>query len=73
MGDVANTLLNLSDKDFKDKFDKTKPSKGTKIILSCRSGKRSGVVQEEIQKLGYKKYLCNLGHRSQLFKHALEF
>ncbi|XP_033334577.1 rhodanese domain-containing protein CG4456 isoform X2 [Megalopta genalis] len=54
MGDVSNNLLNLSDKDFKNKFDKEKPTKDTKIILSCRSGKRSGMVQEEIQKLGYK-------------------
>ncbi|KOX70303.1 Heat shock protein 67B2 [Melipona quadrifasciata] len=54
MGDVTNTLLNLSEKDFKEKFNKEKPSKNTKIILSCRSGKRSGMVQEEIQKLGYK-------------------
>ncbi|KOC65204.1 Heat shock protein 67B2 [Habropoda laboriosa] len=56
MGEVANTLLSLTEKDFKNKFDKTKPSKDTKIILSCRSGKRSGMVQEEIQKLGYEKY-----------------
>ena len=56
MGDVTNALLNLSEKDFKEKFNKEKPSKNTKIILSCRSGKRSGMVQEEIQKLGYKKY-----------------
>ncbi|CAK9828226.1 Thiosulfate sulfurtransferase/rhodanese-like domain-containing protein 3 [Anthophora retusa] len=54
MGEVANTLLSLSEKDFKDKFNKSKPSKDTKIILSCRSGKRSGMVQEEIQKLGYE-------------------
>ncbi|KAK9302440.1 hypothetical protein QLX08_005584 [Tetragonisca angustula] len=54
MGDVTNTLLNLPEKDFKEKFNKEKPSKNTKIILSCKSGKRSGMVQEEIQKLGYK-------------------
>ncbi|XP_043594754.1 thiosulfate sulfurtransferase/rhodanese-like domain-containing protein 3 isoform X1 [Bombus pyrosoma] len=54
MGDVANTLLSLSEKDFKERFNKEKPSKNTKIILSCRSGKRSGMVQEEIQKLGYE-------------------
>ncbi|CAL7940733.1 unnamed protein product [Xylocopa violacea] len=54
MGDVANTLLSLSDKDFKEKFNREKPLKDTKIILSCRSGKRSGMVQEEILKLGYE-------------------
>ncbi|XP_031849897.1 rhodanese domain-containing protein CG4456 isoform X2 [Nomia melanderi] len=55
MGDVSNALLTLSEKDFKNKYDKKKPSKDTKIILSCRSGKRSAMVQEEIQKLGYEK------------------
>lgn len=54
MGDVTNTLTSLSDKDFRDKFTRDKPSKDTKIILSCRSGKRSGIVQEEMQKLGYE-------------------
>ncbi|CAK9814419.1 Thiosulfate sulfurtransferase/rhodanese-like domain-containing protein 3 [Anthophora plagiata] len=54
MGEVANTLLSLTENDFKDKFNRSKPSKDTKIILSCRSGKRSGMVQEEIQKLGYE-------------------
>ena len=54
MGEVTNTLMNLSQKDFKEKFNREKPSKDTKIILSCRSGKRSGMVQEQIQKLGYE-------------------
>ncbi|XP_017892856.1 rhodanese domain-containing protein CG4456-like isoform X1 [Ceratina calcarata] len=54
MGEVANTLLSLSENDFKKKFAREKPSKDTKIILSCRSGKRSSMVQEEIQKLGYE-------------------
>lgn len=57
VGDVANTLLSFSEKDFKERFKKEKPTKNTKIILSCRSGKRSGMVQEEIQKLGYEKYI----------------
>ncbi|KZC13850.1 PREDICTED: thiosulfate sulfurtransferase/rhodanese-like domain-containing protein 3 [Dufourea novaeangliae] len=55
MGNVSNVLSSLSPKDFRNTFDKEKPSKDTKIILSCRSGKRSAMVQEEIQKLGYQK------------------
>ncbi|XP_076292163.1 rhodanese domain-containing protein CG4456 [Lasioglossum baleicum] len=54
MGDVTNTLLNLTEKEFKSRFNRDKPSKSTKIILSCRSGKRSAMVQEDIQKLGYQ-------------------
>ncbi|XP_078046900.1 rhodanese domain-containing protein CG4456 isoform X2 [Augochlora pura] len=61
MGDVSNTLLNLSDKDFRNKFDKEKPTKNTKIILSCRSGKRSAMVQEEIQKLGFQNAYNYIG------------
>ncbi|KAI4494097.1 hypothetical protein M0802_009251 [Mischocyttarus mexicanus] len=56
MGDVTNTLTNISKEDFVKKFNKSKPNNDTKIILSCRSGKRSGMVQEELQKIGYKKY-----------------
>lgn len=54
MGDVTNTLLNLTEKEFKSRFNRDKPSKSTKIILSCRSGKRSAMVQADIQKLGYQ-------------------
>lgn len=71
VGDVANTLLSLSEKDFKERFNKEKPSKNTKIILSCRSGKRSGMVQEEIQKLGYEKYIILQKYIYTCFKHVL--
>lgn len=54
MGEVSKLLTSLSEENFKEKFDKAKPSKSTKIILSCRSGMRSAKVQEEIQKLGYE-------------------
>ncbi|XP_020297361.1 heat shock protein 67B2-like isoform X2 [Pseudomyrmex gracilis] len=53
MGDVKNTMLNISDEDFEKLYGKPKPTKNTKIIFSCRSGKRSKMVQEEMQKLGY--------------------
>ncbi|EZA51464.1 hypothetical protein DMN91_007519 [Ooceraea biroi] len=54
MNDVSNVLLNLSEEAFREQYGKRKPTKGTKIILSCRSGRRSGMVQEAIQKLGYE-------------------
>lgn len=57
MGNVTSTLTNLSEEDFVKKFNKSKPNNDTKIILSCRSGKRSGMVQEELQKIGYEKYI----------------
>ncbi|KAF7397212.1 hypothetical protein HZH68_008434 [Vespula germanica] len=61
MGDVANTLTNLSEEDFVKKFNKSKPNNNTKIILSCRSGKRSGMVQEELQKIGYENVYNYMG------------
>ncbi|XP_043273205.1 rhodanese domain-containing protein CG4456-like [Venturia canescens] len=54
MANVTNLLTSLSDEAFKSKYEKSKPTKDTKIILSCRSGMRSGKVQEEMQKLGYE-------------------
>jgi len=54
MGNVSNLLNTLSDQAFEKTFEKSKPTKDTKIILSCRSGMRSGKVQEELQKLGYE-------------------
>lgn len=57
VGDVSNILLNLPEDDFKKRYGRHKPTKDTKIIFSCRSGKRSGMVQEAVQKLGYNKYV----------------
>ncbi|XP_003698465.3 rhodanese domain-containing protein CG4456 isoform X1 [Apis florea] len=54
MSDVENTLINFSNKEFKNKFNKEKPSKNTKIIFCCRAGRRSGIIQKQMQKLGYK-------------------
>lgn len=54
MGNVLNTL-NLTDEEFKNQYDKPKPDKDTKIVLSCRSGVRSANVQRELLKLGYEK------------------
>ncbi|KAK0182445.1 hypothetical protein PV327_000586 [Microctonus hyperodae] len=53
MGTVAN-MLNLMDDQFKKQFEKSKPNKDSKIILSCKSGMRSAAVQQELQKLGYQ-------------------
>ncbi|KAL6424077.1 hypothetical protein ACFW04_009757 [Cataglyphis niger] len=56
MNDVQNIFVNLSEEEFEKRYGKQKPGKDTKIIFSCRSGKRSRTVQEMIQKLGYTKY-----------------
>ncbi|XP_012276319.1 thiosulfate sulfurtransferase/rhodanese-like domain-containing protein 3 isoform X3 [Orussus abietinus] len=56
MGNVANLITSLSDEEFKNKFLKPKPSKQTKIILSCKMGRRSATVQEELKQMGYNAY-----------------
>lgn len=53
MNDVKNVLDNFSEKEFEEKYGKSKPTKDTKIIFSCRSGRRSASVQKTVQKLGY--------------------
>lgn len=55
MGEVKEVFQNLSEQAFLDKYEKPKPSKDAKIIFSCRSGRRSATVQEEMIKLGYEK------------------
>ncbi|KAL0129343.1 hypothetical protein PUN28_004208 [Cardiocondyla obscurior] len=53
MNDVTNVFENLSEEDFLNKYRKPKPNKDTKMIFSCRSGRRSESVQKAVQKLGY--------------------
>lgn len=60
MDDVKNVFLNLSEEEFEERYGKHKPNKDTKIIFSCQSGRRSGIVQETMQKLGYTKYADNI-------------
>lgn len=55
VGDVTNVLMNLSSQEFEKKYNKKQPNADTKLILSCKSGKRSGMVQSNLQKLGYTK------------------
>ncbi|XP_063994115.1 thiosulfate sulfurtransferase/rhodanese-like domain-containing protein 3 isoform X2 [Diachasmimorpha longicaudata] len=54
MGDVSKVLEVLPDDEFQKKYEKPKPGKETKIILSCRAGMRSAKVQDELEKLGYQ-------------------
>ncbi|XP_058788625.1 rhodanese domain-containing protein CG4456-like [Phymastichus coffea] len=61
MGEVANALVNLSSEEFEKKYNKKQPAADTKIILSCKLGKRSGAVQSDLQKLGYTNAYNYLG------------
>ncbi|XP_020711617.2 rhodanese domain-containing protein CG4456-like [Athalia rosae] len=55
MGQVEDIFKNYSEEAFLRNYQVPKPTKDTKIIFSCRSGKRSAMVQDAILKLGYPK------------------
>ncbi|XP_011502123.1 PREDICTED: heat shock protein 67B2-like [Ceratosolen solmsi marchali] len=61
MHEVTNSLLSLTNKEFEKKFNRQKPVHDTKIILSCKSGRRSAMTQLDVQKLGYKNVHNYLG------------
>lgn len=47
--------LNLSDDQFKEKYDRTKPSKTSEVIFSCQLGGRAGRAAAAAVDLGYEK------------------
>ncbi|XP_051159848.1 rhodanese domain-containing protein CG4456-like isoform X1 [Leptopilina boulardi] len=53
MCDVADELTKLTSDKFCEKYNRDLPTKETKLVFSCMSGKRSGVVQDRMKKLGY--------------------
>ncbi|XP_012537828.1 rhodanese domain-containing protein CG4456 [Monomorium pharaonis] len=53
MDNVCNEFSNLSEEEFLEKYGRPKPTKDTKIIFSCQSGRRSANVQARVQELGY--------------------
>lgn len=56
MDDAHNELVNLTEEEFQEKYGKPKPTKNTKIIFSCHSGRRAGTVQQKMQELGFTQY-----------------
>lgn len=53
MCNVADELTNLSGDTFCEKYNRDLPSKETKLVFSCMSGKRSSIVQDRMKKLGF--------------------
>jgi len=56
VNDVGKELVDLPEEEFQRKYKKSKPTKDTKIIFSCHSGKRAASAQEIMQKLQYTQY-----------------
>lgn len=71
MDDVRNVLENFSEEEFQKKYGKPKPAKDTKMIFSCRSGRRSANVQKTVQKLGYTQYDISLEFLLKIYTRIL--
>lgn len=55
MGELKNTLKNMSAEDFRSKYGRDKPNLISPIVFSCRSGKRSDMAMNKAIQLGYSK------------------
>lgn len=52
-GHLTNAI-NISYKKIKEEIKKYAPNKNQKIILYCRSGRRSGIALKTLKEMGYK-------------------
>lgn len=55
VGVIDDVFKNTSPDDFKAKYGRTKPGFDDPIIVSCRSGRRSALAYELLEKQGYTK------------------
>lgn len=58
-GHVKNAK-NISYQIIQDEIEKIAPDKNTEIALYCRSGRRSGIAKDKLEKMGYTRVI-NLG------------
>ncbi len=42
-----------------DEIEKVAPDRKTRVILYCKSGRRSGIAQDALKKLGYEDVINN--------------
>lgn len=52
---VQNVLKNLNKDEFRKQYRHEKPDPSTKVVFTCRSGRRSAQAAQIADKLGYKK------------------
>lgn len=57
----VNATLSMSEKDFQQAFNRTKPNENTELIFYCMIGKRSGKAQQGALNLGFKNAKNYLG------------
>lgn len=46
-------VLNLSDSEFKERFNRKKPAKEDEVVFHCKMGGRAGKATELAMSLGY--------------------
>lgn len=62
-----HNAVNIAHVDIKDKIAEYVPDKNKKIILYCRSGRRSGIAKKTLNDMGYKNVI-NAGAYKKLQK-----
>ena len=65
-GHLKNAI-NIPYDEIRDKIKKYVPDKDEKIILYCRSGRRSGIAEKTLKDMGYKNVI-NAGAYEELRK-----
>lgn len=60
VGQLEHVLKDLDNEAFKKKYAHAKPDQDSRIIFSCRSGRRSAEAATIAHKLGYSRYLMTL-------------
>ncbi len=68
-GHLKNAI-NISHVEIKDKIGRYVKDRNKKIILYCRSGRRSGIAKKILTDMGYKKAV-NAGSYKKLKKAAI--
>ncbi|XP_026755462.2 rhodanese domain-containing protein CG4456-like [Galleria mellonella] len=61
LGNVSTVLSTMSENEFKQIYNRSKPCEDTEIIFYCMIGKRSGMAQQNALNLGYKNVKNYLG------------
>ncbi|WP_339488202.1 rhodanese-like domain-containing protein [Pseudomonas sp. EL_65y_Pfl2_R95] len=69
-GGMLQGAAHVEYQDLAAKISQLQPDKDAPIVLYCKSGRRSGIAQDELTKLGYS-HVINAGGYDEL-KSALE-
>lgn len=69
VGTIETAFLKTTDEKFKTAYGREKPGKETEIVLSCKAGGRSELVQNVLLGMGFKKVYNYAGGWLDYEKH----